>query len=60
MDAQILQFDDASNYRGCLEAKDEGGQCFWRVDCDVHEQQWEPIPRYLFDALKRYHDEKPN
>ena len=58
MGLQVLQFEDASNYRGCLEAKEEDGKCFWRVDCNVHEQAWEEIPRYLFEALKKYHEEK--
>ena len=58
MNENILQFGEASNYRGCLEVKEEAGQCFWRVDCDVEDRQWEPIPRYLFDALKKHHGER--
>jgi hypothetical protein len=54
---ELFQFDDACNYRGCLEAKRKGDAFFWRVDCDVHDQQWQPIPQFLYEALKRYADE---
>lgn len=56
MTSAILRFDDAGNYRGSLEAKEEDGQCYWRVDCDVSEEDWQPIPRSLFEELKKHHD----
>jgi hypothetical protein len=47
--------DRIGNYRGCLEAKAEGKKFFARVDCDVNEEPWEEIPKYLYAALARYH-----
>ncbi|WP_428421987.1 hypothetical protein [Methylibium sp.] len=58
MTEEVLIFEEAGNYRGCLEAKREGDAYFWRVECDVHEQAWEPIPAYLYEALKKYSEEK--
>lgn len=54
---QLLNFPDVSNYRGCLQAKEEGGQFFWRVDCDVSEEGWQPIPRTLYEELRKHHGE---
>ena len=57
-----FQFEDVSNYRGCLEVKEENNIFFWRVDCDVDEhvllETWQEIPEYLFMALAKFHGEK--
>lgn len=57
--ADIIEFDDLGNYRGCLQITEGDGKFFARVDCDLnygtdHETDWEDIPQYLFDALTKY------
>tara|TARA_R100000700_G_scaffold34644_1_gene42830 strand:+ start:225 stop:452 length:228 start_codon:yes stop_codon:yes gene_type:complete len=50
------EFDNASNYYGCLEVRRTELGCEWCVEnWNVHH--WRPIPEYLFDALKRYWQE---
>jgi len=53
----MIEFYECANYRGPLQAKEEDGKFFWRVDCDVDYPQWMEIPAYLYEALRRYHDE---
>lgn len=52
----MIEFAEISNYRGGLQAKQEDGKFFWRVDCDVEDSPWHEIPAYLWYALKQYHD----
>lgn len=53
----MIEFYECSNYRGPLQAKEEGGKFFWRVDCDFEETEWNEIPAELWAALKKYHDD---
>ena len=54
----IIEFPDCGNYRGSLQAyEDEDGKFFWRVYCDVEDSLWEEIPAYVWNALKKHHDE---
>lgn len=53
----MIEFYECSNYRGPLQAKEENGKFFWRVDCDVDDEPWREIPAFLWEALRRYHDE---
>lgn len=53
----MIEFFECSNYRGPLQAKEENGKFFWRVDCDLEETQWSEIPADLWTALKKYHDD---
>ena len=53
----MIEFYECANYRGCLQAKEEGGQFYWRVDCDFEETEWAEIPADLYAALKKYHDD---
>ena len=53
----MIEFPNCSNYRGHLQAKSDGEKFFWRVDCDVDEEEWKEIPAYLWVSLKKYHDE---
>ena len=39
------------NSSGQLYAKKEGGNYYWCIDCDVHGQNWEQIPKYLYNSL---------
>ena len=56
---RAIKFKDVSNYRGELQAKVEDGKCFWRVSCDVDEDEpWREMPRYLWDALEKHHAER--
>lgn len=52
----MIEFDECSNYRGALQAKEENGKFFWRVDCDVGAPtEWREIPSDLYQALERHH-----
>lgn len=42
---------DVSNYRGSLQAGEENGKYYWRVDCDVHDEKWIEIPKSLYEEL---------
>lgn len=50
----MIEFYECANYRGPLQAKEEGGKFFWRVDCDFEETDWSEIPAELWAALKKY------
>ena len=54
----MIRFADVGNYRGELEIREEDGRYFWRVDCDLEDQGWLEIPRYLYEALVRFHSER--
>ena len=53
----MIEFYECANYRGPLQAKEEGGRFFWRVDCDFEETAWSEIPAELWAALKKYHED---
>lgn len=53
----MIEFNECANYRGALQAKEEGGKFFWQVACDLGEESWSEIPAELWAALKKYHDE---
>ena len=53
----MIEFPNCSNYRGHLQARSDGEKFFWRVNCDVDEEDWKEIPAYLWVSLKKYHDE---
>ena len=53
----MIEFYECANYRGPLQAKEEGGKFFWRVDCDFEETDWSEIPAELWAALKKYHED---
>jgi hypothetical protein len=46
-----------SNYYGGLCLKDEAGRLLWGIE-DWDGIDWEEIPRYLYDALMQYQDER--
>ena len=58
MNEEILIFEDASNFRGCLQVKRDGDSYFWGVDCEVHGMEWSPIPAYIYETLKKYSEEE--
>lgn len=53
----MIEFCECANYRGAPQAKEEGGKFFWRVTCDVEEEQWSEIPAYLWAALQQHRGE---
>lgn len=58
--AEMIEFYECANYRGPLQAKEERGKYYWRVDCDVDEEEykvWHEIPEYLYEAMKLYYEE---
>ena len=56
----MIDFMDCSNYRGCVQEKEDGGKYYWRVECDEYEDDnegWTEIPYYLHKALTFFHKE---
>lgn len=44
--------------RGLAVSRDSEGGCFWSAtDGEGDPDGWEPIPRYLYDAIMRHHRE---
>ncbi len=45
---------DIGNYRGSLQVDEKDNKYYWRVDCDIEEEDWVEIPKYLYEALVKY------
>ena len=44
------------NYYGDLSVKKKDGSYYWSIE-NYNGHNWEQIPEYLFEALKRFNDE---
>jgi hypothetical protein len=44
------------NYYGGLSVKMEDGKCYWAIE-NYDGNNWDEIPRSLFDALNKYQDD---
>lgn len=53
----MRKIGDICNYYGGLEVKEENGKFFWSIE-DWAGYGWEEIPKYLYDALIKYEDER--
>lgn len=51
--------DGVGNYYGGLSIAEAEGNYWWTIE-DWDGQKWEPIPKYLYDALNKYQDEHEN
>lgn len=44
------------NYYGGLTVKNEDGRFFWAIE-DWDGEDWDEIPKYLYEALVKYNNE---
>jgi len=42
------------NYRGALQIDEQDSKYYWRVDCDVSDERWQEIPKYLYNAITKF------
>lgn len=51
-----LDFYEIGNFYGHLQVREGGGEYFWAIE-DQNNIAWKPIPKFLYDALVKYHTE---
>lgn len=51
------QIGEIYNGYGALHTKKEYGKCLWWITCVMGENE-EEIPKYLYDALNKFEDER--
>ena len=51
------EIGDIGNYYGGLSVRIEGEKYFWSI-LNWNGDNWEEIPKYLYDSLLKYEDER--
>ena len=52
-----MSIGDICNYYGGLSVKSEDDKYFWSI-YNYSGEDWEEIPKYLFDVLVKYENER--
>lgn len=52
-----IKFNEVCNYYGVLEIKEENDKYYWGIE-NWDDMDWSEIPKYLYEALLKYHNEK--
>lgn len=46
--------------QGWLAVKEENNHYYWSIQTGHSTDQWEEIPKYLYDSLVKYENERSN
>jgi|AOAMet1_04_M0_20_1038515.scaffolds.fasta_scaffold08699_3 hypothetical protein len=51
------QIGEIYNHDGVIHTKKEGELFYWMLE-SISQDLWEEIPKYLYDALNKFEDER--